>query len=768
MHPLTLTIRSVVLGLALNIASPAIVSAETVTSVVDVQLYEIPAGALKKALEQFARTARSNLNYVPDQLKGKRSSGLSGHYDSHEALDRLLLGSGIQAVANADGFDLRLEQVAPHQLNPINVYGRLRNDSLFNVPQSVSVRGREYFEAGTADSVGDVIESVPGASRIGSSMDMFSDDYLIRGFNAEQSTNGLGFRRNDHPTDLANVERIEVLKGPSSVLFGQMEPGGTVNVVTKQPLDYFQADTSVEYGNHNRVRTALDVTGPLNDTVRARLNMAYQDGDGSVDNLSYQRLFIAPNLEMDLTESTSLTIEGSYSANTWHGIHGGAPLEGSIQANPNGRYAKSFNPGGDDSTTERDSKMINIRLTEAVTDRVDARFSYTYTRNDADWNEYVPFGLDETDHRTLDRLVFVGKDTYKKDHELVVDLSGELEVGGLSHTFILGFNYQDSSLFRPTRLHMADSIDLYNPQYKAAILSEAPLIRDRGFVQDTEVMAAFFQDRITFKDSFHLIGGLRYTDSEQSQVSVDHLNNSESQDALNQSDWTTQIGVIYDLSDDASVYVNRSESFVPQGGTTSGKKPLEAEESTQYEVGMRFDLEDMEINLAGFVIRKENIAIEDPLDGNFEVAQGTAQSRGFELSIGGHLTPDWYLNAAYGYTDTEILYSDDKALEGNRFANVPLHTASLQTGYQINAIPGLSIGGAIIYVGSRPGNDDNSFELPGHTRVDLAAYYALNDQLQLDLLVDNVLDEEVFSPGAFNGVVREPSRTFAARLKYQF
>ena len=116
----------------------------------------------------------------------------------------------------------------------------------------------------------------------------------------------------------------------------------------------------------------------------------------------------------------------------------------------------------------------------------------------------------------------------------------------------------------------------------------------------------------------------------------------------------------------------------------------------------------------------------------------------------------------------KFLYSDDKALEGNRFANVPLHTASLQTGYQINAVPGLSIGGAIIYVGSRPGNDDNSFELPGHTRVDLAAYYALNDQLQLDLLVDNVLDEEVFSPGAFNGVVREPSRTFAARLKYQF
>jgi iron complex outermembrane receptor protein len=765
--PLAYAVRIAVLSTAISFALPVLADVNANAGSENVQFYEISAGELQNALEQFARSAGLNLNYLPDQLKGKRSGGLKGNFAPQGGLNSLLQGTGMLAVPNAGGFDLKFEATELHQLNAINVYGR-QDDDLYNIPQSVSLRGQEHFEAKVADSVGDIIESVPGASRSGSSLDMFSDDYLIRGFDAEQSINGLGFKRSDHPTDLANVERIEVLKGPASVLFGQMEPGGTVNVVTKQPLGHHEAKASVEYGSYDHVRTTFDVTGPLNESIRARLNFAYQESNASVDNLDYQRLFIAPNVVFDLTETTTLTIEGSYSANEWQSIHGGSPLEGSILSNPNGEYSKTFNPASGDSRTERDSKSINVRLVEALTDQVDARLSYSYTRNDADWNEYVPFGLDESDYRTLDRIVFVGEDTNKKDHELIMDINGELEVGGLNHAFILGLSYQDSEINRPTKLYAADSIDLYNPQYGNTNLNTATVMRDRGFTQDNEVIAAFFQDRIRFRDDFQLIAGLRYTDSEQSQVTYDYLNDTVSRDSLSQSDWTTQLGLIYDFNDNASIYANRSESFVPQEGTTSGKKPLEAEESTQYEVGIRLDLGELQMNVASFMIKKENIAIEDPLDDDFEVAQGSARSSGFELSVGGQLTPDWHVNAAYGYTDTEILHSDDDALEGNRFVNVPLHTVSLQTRYRINAVPGLSLGGSVIHVGNRMGDDENSFKLPSHTRVDLAAYYALNDQIQLDLLVDNALDEEIFSPGVFDGVVRESERTYMARLKYQF
>lgn len=379
----------------------------------------------------------------------------------------------------------------------------------------------------------------------------------------------------------------------------------------------------------------------------------------------------------------------------------------------------------------------------------------------------MPFGLND-DMRTLDRLVFFGQDTYRRNHEVIMDLSGEIDTGTLSHTFVAGVNYRDSEQSRPTQLFFASPLDIYNPQYNAIDLSTAPQLRNRSLNSEDRIAAVFMQDRIGLTDRLQLVAGARYTDSEQTQVAIDHDDNSRTEDHLEQTDLSTQFGIIYDLNDSTTVYANRSESFVPQQGTTAGLSPLEAEESTQYEAGVRFELGKVAFNVAGFVIKKENTAISDPLDDEFDVAQGSAESKGIELSAGGYVTPDWKLSMAYGYTDTEIVNSDDPDLEGNRFANVPQHTASLQSLYHMPSVQGLSLGGTLRYSSERFGDDQNSFKLPSYTRLDLSARYALNDELQLDLLLDNALDEAIYSPGSYDGVVREPGRTWTARLSYNF
>lgn len=730
--------------------------------------FDIPAGPLSSALTRFSSQAGIFLAGATELTEGKSSPGLHGTFSVQEALRQLLDGSGLVVRFTGDN-SVTIEQASEaHSLTPIMVYGRQKDDTVEAIPQSVDVYIREDFEITSAETVGDILRVTPNVSRSGSDHDMFADDFLIRGFGAEESRNGLGFRQTDHPTDLANVERIEVLKGPSSVLYGQMEPGGTINVVTKQPLAYDYADASVGYGSHDYKRSTLDVTGPLNDNVRARLNLAYQDSESFVDFWDYQRLFLAPNVTVDLADRTNLTVEGSYSRNEWTAIQGGVPIEGSIESNPNGKFDKSFNPAFKDSFTERDSYYVNARITQAVTDTIDARLSYSFTRNEADFQEYVPFGLNN-DFRTLDRLVFVGDNTSKDDHEVILDLSGEFETGSLIHKFIVGANYRESDVSRPTQIYFTDSIDLFDPQYSAAELSAANLARDRGFTQDDRILAGFFQDRVTVAERWHLLAGVRYTDSGQSQKTVDHLNGDSVEKArLHETNWSTQAGLVYDLTDSTSLFANRSESFVPQQGTTSGLKPLDAEESTQYETGISTTFGDLEVNAAGFVIDKENIAISDPLDDDFEVARGEARSRGIELSVSGYVTADWFVNAAYGYTDTEVGKSDDPELEGNRFINVPEHTAALQSIYHISSVPGLSVGNTITYVDERAGDDENSFDLPSHTRVDLAIHYGLTDALQVDFMVDNVLDEDIFSPGAFDGVVREAGRTYQAHLKYFF
>jgi iron complex outermembrane receptor protein len=699
------------------------------------QTINLPAQPLDQAVIDLARRTGLAIGGDASLLEGKQAPALSGDYTPEQALRALLAGSGVTAVRVDSGYRLEAAPEAEsNTLEAVSVYGRQKNDTVEAIPQSVSVYNRENFALAQADTVGDVVRLTPSANRAGSGRDMFADDFLIRGFNAEESVNGLGFRQTDHPTDLANVERLEILKGPASVLYGQMEPGGTINVVTKQPLDYYQAEVGAEYGSYDYHRTTLDVTGPLNDRVRARLNLAHQDSNASMDYWGYERLFVAPNVTVDLTDTTNLTVEGSYSANEWTALPGGAPAEGAIEPNPNGDYSDDFNTAWKDATTERDSLYLNTRLTQAITDTIDARLSYAYTRNDQTFQEYAPFGLG-ADFRTLNRIIFASDDARQTDHEVILDLSGEASLAGMAHRFIAGVNYRESDSTRPTQVFLVDAIDLYEPVYGPMDLSTKA--RDRGFTQTDRILAGFVQDRITLAEKWTLLAGLRYTDAEQSQKTTDFkAGDAVTRAELGETAWTTQ--------------------------------PLDAEESVQYEAGVRVTAGRLNINAAGFIIDKDNMAISDPLNAGFEVAQGRARSQGAELTVDGYATSNLYLSAGYGYTDTEVLRTDDQTLEGNRFVNVPLHTAALQSRYYLNAVTGLSLGGTVAYVDERPANADNSVTLPAYTRVDLGAYYAVTDALQLDLLLNNVTDEEIFSPGSFDGVIREEGRTYLARVKYLF
>ena len=361
--------------------------------------------------------------------------------------------------------------------------------------------------------------------------------------------------------------------------------------------------------------------GPVNDHVRLRFNAAYEDNGAALDNWGYNHKFFAPNVTIDLTDDTNLTIEGGYSENAWTAINTGTPFEGSVLSNPLGQYNKNFNIASSDSYTDRDSYNINTRLTHSLTEGLDARLSYTYTRNEADSMEYYSTGVGGN-NRTVGRRVFIVDDSYKNDHEVIADLSGEATTGSLKHKFIAGLNYREFESNRPTKIYTVDSIDLYNPTYTKASLLAANQVRDRTTLQEDTMLAAFLQDRVTW-DNWHFLAGLRFIDSDQTQITINNTTSTRSVDELSQSDWTTQFGLIYDVTKNASLYASRSESFVPQQGTTSGAKPLEAEEGTQYEIGTKLEFGELQAQFAAFHLTKDNIAIEDPANTNFEVAEGS-------------------------------------------------------------------------------------------------------------------------------------------------
>jgi iron complex outermembrane receptor protein len=806
---LTIRARRVTAAVSCALAAVGVAKAE-VTGALPLDTTQ---STLTQALKDYALTFDRTIIFTESLVAGMKASSLKGNYTADAALAQLLKGTGLVAERNSVGAVVirkegegkptaeavamgpaafRLAQAesstaaqaggsssetvgtgperreAESDLEEINVFGRRPDDTVRDIPQSITVFNQEVIELSPAISVGDMIRFIPTASRDGSTLNAFGDSYIIRGFYADQTVNGLGFNRVAHARDIANVERIEVLKGPASVLFGQMEPGAVINVVTKQPLETFFSEVGLEYGEFNDQRYTVDVTGPISERVRARLNVAYRDAESFVDFWDLEHLYIAPNVTVDLSDATTLTLEGAYSTNAWGSFHNGIPAEGLILPNPNGKYPRSFNPDEPDiGQTDRDSVDANLRLVHEISDTTRLRASYTYTRNEGDFTEMFVAGL-QPDMRTIDRFYFFARGAYENDDNYLVDLVGELRTGSLVHKYLIGANHRVFDSSRPARFALSTPLDIFNPVYGLAP-NDVPQLNQ--FFQNFDSTGYFIQDRIAIGDRLHLLAGIRYTDSHQDTLFINAAGDSFI-DVLDEEKWTPQFGVLFDVTDRFSVYANRTQSFVPQFGTSSGGTPFAAQQGTQYELGTRFDIGDtgLQANAAAFVITNENLQTTDPNDPGFTVALGEVESRGFEMSVHGHVRPNWFLGAAYGYTKTEITKNFD-GLDGNEMRNAPNNTVSLQTRYDIGSGPlrGLGLGGTVESVDSRYADDANTFELPKHTRIDLAAFYPINERMQLDLLVNNVLDEDIYAEGfELYRVIPEPGRTYLVRFKLKF
>lgn len=783
----------------------------------------IPAGELNAALETLVEQTGVQLLYDLKKVEGLRTSGVAGAKSAEAAVIALLKGTPLTTKKDASGAILiaapedvsatkigqkdsqasamRLARVesdaatddqgtveaakptsdvpAPSAqskdsdaLEEISVYGRRPDDTVRDIPQSIAVFNQEVMAITPTVTVGDMIRFVPTASRNGSTLNAFGDNYIIRGFDASQTVNGLGFNRVAHARDTAGVERIEVLKGPASVLYGQMQPGAVINVVTKQPLDHFQSEIGLEYGRYDDRRYTVDVTGPISQRVKARLNLAYRDAETFVDFWDLDHLYVAPNVTVDLTSATTLTLEGAYSTNTWGSFQNGTPAQGMFLPNPNGKYRRSFNPDEPDiGSTDRNSIDANVRLVHELSDSARIRASYTYTRNEGDFTEMFVASAQPTfssDFRTLSRRYYYSRGAHENDDNYLLDLVGEVRTGSLVHKYLLGINYRSFDSSRPALFVTTTTLDLFNPVYGTVAPSD-PALPD--FFQNFDSKGYFFQDRVQIGERLHLLAGFRYTDSHQDTESIS-LAGVSFVNALDENKWTSQFGALYDVTDTFSVYANRAESFVPQFGTTSGGTPFQSEQGLQYELGTRFDVGNTGLlaNAAAFVITKENMRTADPNNPGFSAALGEVEARGVEVSLHGHVTPNWFLGLGYGYTDTEITRNYD-GLQGNALRNAPKSTVSAQTRYDIQsgALRGLGFGGTLEHVDSRYGNDANTFELPKHTRIDLALFYSLSERTQVDLLVNNVLNEDIYAEG-FNiyRVIPEPRRTFLARFKMRF
>jgi iron complex outermembrane receptor protein len=754
--------------------------------------FNVPEQAAATGIPEFARQADIQILVTGGAVSGKRTGAVLGSYTVQDGLARLLAGTDL-SIASNDGSTITLEAVvskvrtagteeaagpaaAEPEMDPpadtleeVMVFGRGVSEPTRQIPQTVSTFDQSLLLANTTGvTLENVARFVPSASAL---VAEYGINFFVsvRGFRASQIWNGMTLRTNNQSPALSNVERVEVLMGPASVLYGSMEPGGVFNLVTKQPTRDFLLSASTEIGSYNAFGGAVDVGGPISDRARARLNVSYDTTGAQFDHYRREKTSIAPVIAFDLTDDTLLTVEGHYLRTAWpKGFYENSkPVAGTLEPNPPfGEIPESANPAyvPGISGAVYDSYDLSARLSHAIGEDSSLNAALAYHRNRRDeMSIFSGFGF-EPDGRSVARFPYdvVGD---ADDYTAHVDYKGTLEMGSVRHQYMLGLDYKryhsrDDQYDATLAL---DNIDLYLPVYGGENLG--PLLLTQYELR-SEAREAFVQDRLHIGERLTLLGGARYTRFKDRDASVAAAQ-------IDNSAVSTQFGVVYEPAPWISLFASRNEAFVPRFIANLTGEPFDPEESLQYEAGAKFDIGATGLtgNVTYYFIEKPNVLAQAPDDPANLIPVGEVQAKGFELSVRGQPAPGWGVYAGYGYNRTEVTEATEFAVTGSEFGNAPRHTFSLISNYEFasGGLRGVSVNGAVQYMGTRWSDAANTLELPAYTRIDLSVAYPLSDKLTVSVHGNHLTDETIYS-NAFSPdwVYIGVGRTFTARLRYQY
>lgn len=583
---------------------------------------------------------------------------------------------------------------------------------LRDIPQSIQVVPQQVLEDQQVIRASEALRNVSGVQR-GNTVGGTSEIFNIRGFQQFGGNFRDGFRNGFSITETANLERIEVLRGPASVLYGNLDPGGTINYVTKQPLSEPFYAAALQVGSFGLVRPTLDLSGPLNPerTVLYRLNAAYERGGNfrSFDT-EIERFFVSPVITWNISDRTDLTFEFEY-VNDWR------PFDRGIVAFGTGIADIPFNRilGEPNDFNEKTDFSAGYRLEHRFNDSWTIRNRFRFSSGDSISAFVDPRRLNE-ETGELSRT-FVGTEFEQNNYELQTDLVGKFATGSVQHTLLFGVDLSWLTELGESRFEPAPSINIFNPVYGIAPQPGRDEFSDTfAFDDQRNTLGLFVQDQITLSENLKLLVGGRFDTIDQSSPS------DERQDQA----FSPRVGIVYQPIEPISLYTSFSRSFQPNSGNRVDGSLLEPVRGTQYEVGVRGEFLNSRLiaNLAAYEITVSNLAVTDPDNPNFSIPSGEQRSRGVELDVTGEITPGWNIITSYAYTDARVT-KDDNLQPGNLIEGVPFNSASLWSTYEIQTgdLQGLGFGLGLFYVGERQGDLNNSFQVPGYVRTDASMFY---------------------------------------------
>ena len=600
--------------------------------------------------------------------------------------------------------------------------------SLLETPASIQVIPRQVLDDQQVIRLEEALNNVSGVTT-SNSFGNAGENFNIRGFN-DATVLLDGFRQfggfGQSLSETSNLEQVEVLKGPASILYGEIQPGGVINLVTKQPLSEPRYDIQLQAGNREFLRPQLDLTGPLTTDGRLlyRLNASYRREDSFRDfDQDFERFFVSPVLSWQISDRTDLTVQFEY-------VDEELPLDNGLVAIGNDVADIPFDRSLDEPDNVVNSEFVNVgyRFEHRFSDNWQLRNAFRYTDRDILNVGVIPFDFDET---TGLQTRFPGQQAIDtQNYSLQTNVVGEFATGPIEHTLLFGVDLNRTDDQEATGLDFFNpqTIDIFNPIYGAfdnINFDDLPLARNNK--SQTDRLGVYLQDQIDLTDELILVAGLRYDTVERTDTNgITIFDLVESETTQNDDAWIPRVGIVYQPTSDISLYGSYSQSFTPSFEITTAGDPLEPERGEGFEFGAKAEFLDGSLlaTLAYFDITRQNVATPDPIAPFSSVAAGEQRSRGIELDIAGEILPGWNVIASYAYIDAEVT-EDNFIPEGNRIFNTPEHSASLWTTYEIQEgdLEGLGAGFGFNFVDQRAGNLDNSFELDSYFITNAALSY---------------------------------------------
>lgn len=734
----------------------------------DVFTFKISPKPLPQAITEFSAITGLQVLYTEPAVFERTAPALAGDFTARDALTRLLAGSGLvgrytssaSVTVELPGRDANGDVMT---MGPVTVEGQGEKASgavagyvakrslsatktdtpLIETPQSISVITRDQMDARNVNKINEVLRYTPGVDPQPYGNEPRYTDLRMRGLNATTNgifQDGLALTFPDYVVSYNpepwGAERVEVPRGPASVLYGQGSPGGLVNYVSKRPTTDPINIVHFEGGDFDRYQGKFDFAGAIDESKQFsyRFTGLYRDSDTFIDFIEDDRYWFAPQISWQPSKSTTVTLFSHYQQDNTKNSQA-LPRSGTVVANPNGAVPLSRFVGEPDiDRVDRTEYAIGYEVAHEVGERL--KLSHKLRYNNVDLDDVVVYGSGFDGNRTLSRSVY---GNFGNLDGVYTDSNAQLklDVAGTKHTLLAGLDYQLMYLEQIASSASATSIDIFAPVYGTQT-SEGNIIINKDFTRSQT--GIYLQDQIEWGDHWRFTLGGRF--DRAVTETINHLTKAVSQQS--DSAFTGRAGVVYLFDNGLAPYASYAESFAPVIGTNPSSKNYKPETGQQYEVGIKFQPKGSRssVTLAAFDLRRQNYTETDPST-NTTDQTAAVRSQGIELEGVASFDSGLNVTAGYTYMETEVIESVDPSDLGDVLTPAPKHVATAWADYTIpdGAFKGLGFGAGVRYRGMHWGDGDRTLSVPAFLLFDASIHYEWNG-MRLGLHARNLLDKQ--------------------------